>query len=37
LKPDSTESKHRPIIVDRDFHVQGLVSRVLKQGSVIMD
>lgn len=36
LKPESTE-EHRPIIVDRDFRVQGLVIRVLKKGSVIID
>jgi repressor LexA len=37
LKPDSTDTKHRRIVVDRDFHVQGLVVRVLKRGSVIID
>ena len=37
LKPESTDSKHRPIIVDRNFHIQGLVSKVLKQGSIIID
>ena len=36
LKPDSTDGKHRPIIIDRDFNIQGLVARVLKQGSVII-
>jgi repressor LexA len=37
LKPDSTDTKHRPIVVDRDFHIQGIVVRVLKRGSVIID
>ena len=37
LKPDSTETKHRPIVVDRDFHIQGTIVRVLKRGSVIID
>jgi repressor LexA len=37
LKPDSNDNKHRPIIVDRDFHVQGTVVRVLKRGSFIID
>ena len=37
LKPQSTYSKHRPIIVDHDFHIQGIVARVLKQGSVIIN
>jgi repressor LexA len=35
LKPQST-SKHRPIIVDKDFQVQGIVAKVLKQGSSII-
>ncbi len=37
LKPDSTSTEHRPIVVDREFHVQGTVVRVLKQGTVIID
>ena len=37
LKPNSTNAKHRPIIVDRDFQIQGAVVRVLKRGSVIME
>jgi len=36
LKPDSTSAAHRPIVVDRDFHIQGMVVRVLKRGSVII-
>lgn len=37
LKPDSTDAKHRPIVVDQDFHIQGMIVRVLKRGSVIID
>jgi repressor LexA len=36
LKPESSES-HRPIIVERDFRIQGVVVRVLKNGSVVID
>lgn len=36
LKPDSTESKHQPIVVAPGFRVQGVVVRVLKKGSEIM-
>jgi repressor LexA len=37
LKPDSTNTKHRRIVVDQDFHIQGIVVRVLKRGSTIID
>ena len=37
LKPDSTNTQHRPIVVDQDFHIQGIVVRVLKRGSTIID
>lgn len=37
LKPDSTGAEHRPIVVERDFHVHGIVVKVLKRGSVIID
>jgi repressor LexA len=37
LKPESTSSDHRPIVVDRDFRVQGVVVRVLKKGLVLID
>lgn len=33
LKPESNNPDHEPILVDRDFRVQGVVSRVLKRGS----
>ena len=37
LKPDSSNPKYRPIVVDRDFRIQGVVVRVLKKGSAIVD
>lgn len=37
LKPHSSYSSHRPIVVDHDFHIQGIVARVLKQGSVLIN
>ena len=33
LKPESTDPRYRPIFVNRDFRVQGVVTRVLKKGS----
>jgi repressor LexA len=36
LKPESTNAEHKPIIVNRDFHVQGVVTRVLKKGSELL-
>jgi repressor LexA len=33
LKPDSTNPKHEPIIVAKDFLIQGVVTRILKRGS----
>jgi len=37
LKPDSSNPKHRPIVLERDFRIQGAVVRVLKKASVIID
>jgi repressor LexA len=37
LKPESTDTKYRPIVVDRDFRIQGRVVRVLTRGSVIIE
>jgi repressor LexA len=37
LKPESTDTKYRPIVVDRDFLIQGRVVRVLTRGSVIIE
>ena len=36
LKPDSTDTRHCPVVVDRDFHVQGIVVRVLKKGTRVL-
>lgn len=36
LKPDSTNPKHQPIVVDRDAVIQGTVCRVLKKGSQLL-
>ena len=33
LKPDSSDPTHKPILVDRGFHVAGVVDRVFKKGS----
>jgi len=37
LKPESTETEHRPIVLDEDFRVQGVVVDVLKKGSALLD
>lgn len=37
LKPESTSQLHHPIIVNKDFQVQGIVTRVLKKGSDIIN
>lgn len=37
LKPESTDTKHSPIVVERDFRIQGTVVRILKRGAVIID
>jgi SOS regulatory protein LexA len=36
LKPESSNPKHRPIIVAQDFRVQGIVSRVFKEGAELL-
>lgn len=36
LKPDSSNSKHQPIIVGDDFQVQGIVVRLFKKGSKLI-
>ncbi|MGH7828277.1 MAG: transcriptional repressor LexA [Candidatus Binatia bacterium] len=36
LQPDSTNLKHRPIIVTQDFRVQGTVVRVFKKGGELL-
>ena len=37
LQPESTNPKHRPIIVAQDFRVQGIVCRVFKKGGELLD
>jgi repressor LexA len=37
LKPESTEPKHQPIVVVPGFRLQGVVVRVLKKGSEIVN
>jgi len=37
LKPESTNRKHRPIIVNNDFKVQGVVTRIFKKGSDLIN
>ncbi len=36
LRPESTNPKHEPILVDQDFRIQGVVLRVLKKGSELL-
>jgi len=33
LKPESSDPEYRPILVDRDFTIQGVVKRVFKRGA----
>lgn len=35
LKPESTDPKHKPILMNQDFRVQGVVVRVLKKGAQV--
>jgi repressor LexA len=36
LQPESTNLKHRPIIVAQDFRIQGIVCRVFKKGGELL-
>lgn len=36
LQPESTNPKHRPIVIAQDFRVQGIVCRVLKKGGELL-
>jgi len=36
LQPESTNPKHRPIIVAQDFRIQGTVCRVFKKGGELL-
>lgn len=37
LQPESKTSKHEPIVLTQDFRIQGIVRRVLKKGSELLD
>lgn len=37
LKPQSTNPTHKPIVVDRDFHIAGIACRVFKKGADLID
>jgi SOS-response transcriptional repressor LexA len=37
LQPESSNPKHRPIIVAQEFRVQGIVCRVFKRGGELLD
>lgn len=37
LKPESTSNTHQPIVLDRETVVQGIVCRVLKRGTEILN
>lgn len=37
LKPESTDDRHQPIVIEKNFRVQGKVRRVLKKGSELLD
>lgn len=37
LKPESSNRKHRPILVDQDFRIQGVVVRVFREGSELFN
>ena len=37
LKPQSTNRSHKPVVPEREATIQGVVCRVLKQGSGILD
>lgn len=37
LKPESSNRNHEPIVVNRDFQVQGVVCYVLKKGSELLE
>lgn len=36
LKPESTKQQYQPIIVNKDFQIQGIVTRVLKKGTELI-
>ena len=36
LQPESSNAKHRPIVMAQDFRIQGVVSRVFKRGGELL-
>jgi SOS-response transcriptional repressor LexA len=36
LQPESSNAKHRPIVMAQDFQIQGIVSRVFKKGGELL-
>lgn len=36
LQPESTNPKHRPIVIAQDFRIQGIVCRVFKKGGELL-
>lgn len=37
LKPESSNPEHRPILVEDNFQIQGVVQRVIKRGADLLD
>ncbi len=37
LKPESSDGSYEPILVDNDFQIQGIVTKVIKKGAEILD
>jgi len=37
LKPDSSDPRHHPILVEHDFQIQGVVTKVIKKGAELLD
>jgi repressor LexA len=36
LKPESKNPKNKPIVVNEEFHIQGVIKKVLKKGSKLL-
>src|ERR1044072_1663828 len=37
LKPESSQSHYRPILMDKNFSIQGVVTKVIKKGASVLD
>jgi len=37
LKPESSDPSHHPILVEHDFQIQGVVTKVIKKGAELLD